>query len=99
MKSFVRKLGFCCGAGTREYCSFAGRLKIRSASIRVFEGLWRKIISLLGCVGMYSCANSESKSGEMVKLDLFEGVKRVVIFRDGFCFWSLLARGEGAIMW
>lgn len=78
---------------------------MRSASMRVFEGLWWKISSLLGWVGMYSYSNSRSNSSLTRISLLFSGVKRVLNVSkvtEGSvlcCSSRFSGRGEGAIMW
>src|ERR1700729_1684860 len=62
-----------------EYCSLAGRLNSRSASINVLLGLWKNTNSLFGCVSTNSYSNSSSNSPPTLMLVLSFAVKIVEI--------------------
>jgi hypothetical protein len=81
------ELGDC---PVREYCSLAGKLKMRSAWIMVLLGLCKKTISLFPCPSTYSISISRSNSSDIWMSCLLDLVR---MCENWISFWSgLLCR-------
>ncbi|KAK4246687.1 hypothetical protein C7999DRAFT_41925 [Corynascus novoguineensis] len=92
-------LGFS-ASGTREYCSWAGRLNIRSASTRTRSGRYRNTSSRLACAWTYSMSKSAAKSSPMVLASRpFSGVtttaKGSLPILGSLAFWRFSGKPSG----
>ena len=90
-----------------EKASWAGRLNIRSAFIRVLVGLWKNASSLLGCISTNSVSNSESNSSETFMpsglffaafVKIVPKLRMVTSLLDLFIVARFSARPSGAMM-